>query len=302
MTETIKFVDGVTYSEADQSEWNMRVERPQGIFLDSGLGVLGTTAPGGMLVRVTPGHAMIRGFLYANDANKDVVIAANASGSARIDTVVLRLVPTSNICTALVVQGTPGAGAPSLIQVVGGTWDFPLCDVAVANGAASILAGNLADRRVYSYWPANTLDPLVAMDSDLTAMQSILQTNINTVQTNLNTEATTRGNADSTLSGRVTTLETRKFAGADIGWFGGGILTNGVNVASLTYLSVGKLRIIFTATMTRPIWMTFTDYTQGAIYSFSNVTTGPPVTAEIWAWDTSHAFTDGARGFLLAMC
>lgn len=233
MTETVKFVDGISYTEADQAEWNMRVERPQGIFADSTLGVIASAAPGGMIVRVTPGHAMIRGFLYANDANKDITITANASGSARIDTIVLRLVPTSNICTAQVLTGTPGAGAPALTQVVGGTWDFPICDVAVANGAASILTGNLTDRRVFSVWPASALDSAMATDTEVSAAvaaEAALRVAAD------NTEATTRAAADVKAWGIFSTAST------------GSILAS-KGISALTKLGTGDWRITLSPAM-----------------------------------------------------
>jgi hypothetical protein len=198
MTETVKFVDGVLYTEADQADWNMAVERPGGIFADSILGILSASAPGGMVVRVSPGNAMIRGFLYKNDANKDLTIGSNISGSLRIDTVVLRLVPTSNIFTAQVVVGTPGAGAPTLTQVPGGTWDFPLADVSVANGAVSIVAGNLSDRRTYSKWPASSIDDALATDADISTVQTSINTEITNRTAADTAEATARTNADNT--------------------------------------------------------------------------------------------------------
>lgn len=168
MTETVKFVDGVNYTESDQADFNMNM-RPQGILPESGLGVLNWSAIGGMFIRVLPGAALIRGFLYKNDANKDIAVGSNASGSTRIDTLVIRMNPTANTAVAQLVVGTPGAGAPALTQVVGGTWDFPLSDISVANGAATILAGNVTDRRSYSFWSANTLDAAMATDAEVAA-------------------------------------------------------------------------------------------------------------------------------------
>jgi hypothetical protein len=218
MTETVKFVDGVSYTEADQADWNMAVERPGGIFADSILGILSASAPGGMTVRVSPGNAMIRGFLYKNDANKDLTIGANVSGSLRIDTVVLRLVPTSNICTAQVIAGTPGAGAPTLTQVPGGTWDFPLADVSVANGAVSIVAGNLSDRRTYSKWPANALDDALATDADIATVSTSISNEITNRTAADTAEATARTNADNTeISARSSAIssEAATRSGAD---------------------------------------------------------------------------------------
>lgn len=73
-------------------------------------------------------------------------ISANASGSTRIDLIVLRLSRTTWNTTVAVVNGTPGAGvAPSPTQNTGstGVWELPLAAVTVANAAATITAGNV---------------------------------------------------------------------------------------------------------------------------------------------------------------
>lgn len=106
--------------------------------------------------------AKVRGRVWYNDAAEvQLAIAANASGSTRIDTVVLRLyrasqgaapAPQAYQVRAFVVQGTPGAGAPALtLQTAAGNtfWDLPLTNVTVANGAAVINAGNLTSREHY---------------------------------------------------------------------------------------------------------------------------------------------------------
>lgn len=155
MAETAYFFDGINYSEAAQADFQAHALRPQGVFADSPLGVLGVTATNGNLsVNVTPGEAMVQGFYYRNDAAKNIVVAANSSGSTRIDTIVLRLNRTANTLVAAIVQGTPGAGSPALTQLAGGTWEFALANIVVASGAVSIVAGNLTDVRVYSVWTA----------------------------------------------------------------------------------------------------------------------------------------------------
>lgn len=208
MTETVMFVDGVSYTETDQAVFNSKL-RPQGILLDGLTGFLTIIAPGGMQVQVWPGEAMIQGFLYKNDANKNLSIASNASGSTRIDLVVIRLNRTANTCVAAIVQGIAGAGAPALTQIVGGTWEFQIASVSIASGTAAITTGMITDTRVYSQWPANTLDPAVAMDADVTAEAS-------TRAAADTSEATTRANADtseaSTRASAITTEANARIA------------------------------------------------------------------------------------------
>jgi hypothetical protein len=201
MTQTVRFVDTVSYTETDQADFNMRMMRPQGIIPESTIGgLLSPSAIGSMAVRISPGEAFIQGFQYKNDADVDLTIGANSSGSTRIDIIVLALNRAANTLTLSVVVGTPGAGAPALIQVSGGNWQFPLYNVTVANGASSIVMGNVADQRVYSRWPVPTLDPLLALDADV-AFEAAARTNADnaeiTARTNAdNTEITARTNAD----------------------------------------------------------------------------------------------------------
>lgn len=159
MTETSYFFDSVSYTEAAQADFQAHALRPQGVFLESILGSLLVTAPSGnMTVTVGSGEAMVQGFYYRNDANKVLAIASNSSGATRIDSVVLRLNRSANTLTAMIVQGIPGAGVPTLTQNAGGNWDFLLCNVTVNNGAASIIPANLLDQRAYSMWPQNAIN------------------------------------------------------------------------------------------------------------------------------------------------
>lgn len=104
----------------------------------------------GLQVKVKSGRAWVRGHYYENDAQRTLSISSNSSGNPRIDRVVARLDATANTITALVITGTPAASpsAPAITQT-STTWDIPLAQVAVANGAATISAGNVTDERAY---------------------------------------------------------------------------------------------------------------------------------------------------------
>lgn len=101
-----------------------------------------------------------RGFVrgrgwYSGTSDNILAIAANASGSTRKDVIVLRLTRSTWAVTAAVVQGTPGAGNPSLTQnATGGTtgvWEIPVAVVTVANGAATIATGDVEQCVWYSH-------------------------------------------------------------------------------------------------------------------------------------------------------
>lgn len=101
-----------------------------------------------------------RGFVrgrgwYSGTSDNILAIAANASGSTRKDVIVLRLTRSTWAVTAAVVQGTPGAGNPSLTQnATGGTtgvWEIPVAVVTVVNGAATIAAADVEQCVWYSH-------------------------------------------------------------------------------------------------------------------------------------------------------
>lgn len=148
MAEVGRFFDGVSYTEADQAEVQKRFRR-NGVVLEAG-NALAVSAGGAgvMTVIVQTGEAFVEGFHYKNDATKTLAIGNNLSGSTRIDRVVLHLDRSGNSVVAQILVGTPGAGAPALTQVAGGTWDLSLAQVTVASGATGILDANVADEHV----------------------------------------------------------------------------------------------------------------------------------------------------------
>lgn len=206
MVQTVRFVDGVSYTEADQADFQMRMMRPQGVIPESSLGTLIGSSIGTMYVRIGAGEAFIQGFHYKNDVDVDLLIANNSSGSTRMDRIVLSLNRAANTLLLAVVQGVPGAGLPSLTQVVGGNWEFPLYNVTVTNNAVSITSGNLSDVRVFSRWPVSALDTTLITESELTTINSAMQT---VLQGNIDTEASTRASADSAeITARTNAINT----------------------------------------------------------------------------------------------
>lgn len=148
MVEVSRFFESAQYNEPDQAEVQKRY-RPNGVLYEAG-NRLAVTAPGGMFISVADGESTVEGFWYKNTAALTLAIAANASGSTRVDTVILRLDRTANAINAVIKQGTPGAGAPTLVQIAGGTYELPLWDITIPTGTLAIAASNLTtDRRTY---------------------------------------------------------------------------------------------------------------------------------------------------------
>ncbi|MFE9254028.1 tail fiber domain-containing protein [Streptomyces sp. NPDC006879] len=112
-----------------------------------GFSVFGDSS--GMQVKVSSGFAVIRGHAVQSTDTEIVAIGA-ASTSVRVDRVVLRLDPTANTISLAVVEGTPGGGVPALTQTDTGVYEFPLAQVNVGIGAATITASAVIDDRRFT--------------------------------------------------------------------------------------------------------------------------------------------------------
>jgi len=116
------------------------------------LAVSQRAAGANMSVDVASGRAMVRGMVAELTATDNLTIAANSSGSTRIDRIVVQVAlsgaASTHTITLEVLQGTPGAGAPALTQTAT-TWEMSLAQVSVADGASSITNANITDERAY---------------------------------------------------------------------------------------------------------------------------------------------------------
>lgn len=174
MTEFSAFWNGTTTGDASAAPYDANTEFAQWVKRGLGIGmnranagiVLGSgsestqleglqvtqNSPAGMSVLLNVGAAQDDGTLYYNDAALTLAIAANASGNPRIDTIILRKSFAAQTVRAFVLAGTPAVtpAPPTLTQSAGVTWEIPIADIAVANGAASITAANITPRAVYT--------------------------------------------------------------------------------------------------------------------------------------------------------
>lgn len=146
-----------------------------GVFLssgtppDDGLKVTEST-PNAASVDVRIGSALIQGIVYLNDSNKTLAIAANGSGNARIDTVVLQADYALQTVRLAVLTGTPAASpsAPSLTQSAGVLWEIPLANIAVASGFTTISNSNITQRQEWVNAPPGVYLDNVLNNSGLT--------------------------------------------------------------------------------------------------------------------------------------
>ena len=130
---------------------------PDGILgIPSGTAAVYADGTGTRVVKLRANNYMlVRGSLFDTGASDtSITLAANSSGQPRIDYIVARLDRSAGYTvTETVVQGTPAASpaAPALTYNTGstGVWDFPLAEVAVANGATTLASGTVTPRAWY---------------------------------------------------------------------------------------------------------------------------------------------------------
>lgn len=130
----------VDTSEAQFSKWaNALVETGE----ISGLGV---SVSAGMTLALASGSAIVQGMFYENTSAKNLVVgAAPASGSTRLDALVLRLDYAANTITAAIKAGTANTsgGALPALQQDASVYEHRLRTITVPGGAASLVAGNI---------------------------------------------------------------------------------------------------------------------------------------------------------------
>lgn len=104
----------------------------------------------GMQVKVAAGYAIVRGHAYYNSAEVTLAIGA-ASTNPRIDLVVLRLNPTANSITLVVVPGTAAVTpvAPTLTQSDEANYDLPIGSVLVGASVTTIAPAAVTDVRPF---------------------------------------------------------------------------------------------------------------------------------------------------------
>lgn len=99
----------------------------------------------GMQVKVRTGEAWIQGHWGKKDTETILPIDANSSGVTRTDRSILRCDFVNDRIELDILKGTPGVLA--LTQNTS-MWEIALGQIAVANGAVTIAAGNITNERV----------------------------------------------------------------------------------------------------------------------------------------------------------
>lgn len=167
------FIDSTTAQyTAEEFSWLQKFFLQAGILGDSsgnlGLAVSQKSSGANMSVDVAIGNALIDftknstnwKVIGLNNAIVNVAIAANSSGSNRVDAIIMRASVTTepnslknNIITIKRVAGT-GTSALSdgaISTAISGDAFIRLANVTVSNGASSIVNANIADTRIQCY-------------------------------------------------------------------------------------------------------------------------------------------------------
>lgn len=99
-------------------------------------------------VLLRPGSAMVTGTVYENTTDLTLAVGANASGNARIDTVIIRKDFVLQTIRAAVLQGSPAATpVPPTLTQDATTWEIPIANIAVANGFSTLTDSNITNRQ-----------------------------------------------------------------------------------------------------------------------------------------------------------
>lgn len=161
MSETSYFWSGSTLGDAANAPYDhMEFTRAYNkIFASDGAGYVipgyanslnvQASSPAAATIDVITGAALVKGFLYENDALLTLAISANATGNPRIDRVVLQVNFVAQTVRAVVLEGTAAASpvAPALTQTYGTLWEVSLAYIWVANGFATITDTVIHDER-----------------------------------------------------------------------------------------------------------------------------------------------------------
>jgi hypothetical protein len=122
-----------------------------GVAASSGSNALQVTANGtDLTLSIAAGFAVVRGHALDSSATETRTLAA-AESNPRIDRVILRLDPVSNLITPEVLRGSPSVSPQpqGLVQTETGIYEMLLADVNVPAAALAISPTDVVDKRTY---------------------------------------------------------------------------------------------------------------------------------------------------------
>jgi hypothetical protein len=151
MTQSYWPFAGIKATETQFSQFMRRLNL-SGVWGDPGDNTVRISAGVGLGLVLSPGYAFVRGHMYNTDANVAVTVLA-ADSLSRVDLVVLRLNPTANTITPVVIKGNPAASnpvEPVVVTTDAANYDIPIAAIAVAGNTTSLTSANITDRRIFA--------------------------------------------------------------------------------------------------------------------------------------------------------
>lgn len=165
MTQSYWPFDGIDTTETQYSQLFRRMQAT-GVWGDPGDDTLKLVQGAGLVPVLKAGYALVRGHMYYNDADLNVAFTAG-SANPRIDRLVLRLNPTANTITPVIIEGTPAPSnpaAPALTQTDAANYDLLIADVARAGSSGSVVTADITDQRdfmglIFGSWSGDSHRP-----------------------------------------------------------------------------------------------------------------------------------------------
>lgn len=133
------------YTAAEFSEYFSRF-LSDGVYTEDGQMGLKVTTVSGFNIKVSPGFAFIRGYMYKNDADIEFTLDASDAVLDRIDRVILKLDIVNRTMNIQLKKGTMGSqpSPPSLIDDAS-IKELPIAQIRINHGSTT---GIIIDERV----------------------------------------------------------------------------------------------------------------------------------------------------------
>ncbi|WP_405057043.1 hypothetical protein OG474_30445 [Kribbella sp. NBC_01505] len=147
-------------STEDQYSKLFRELQTSGVADTKGGAALRVEPTGGMGLAVQAGFAIVRGHGFQSTATEALTLPA-ATSSTVTHLVILRLDPTANSITLVLVSGAANGGAPALTQTDFGIYEIALAAIEVGPNAVNIDPAKITDLRPFlghqvTAWTADT--------------------------------------------------------------------------------------------------------------------------------------------------
>lgn len=165
--------ENIDTTETQFSLWARNIG--EGVIKDAGEELEPFADGTGLVVKVKPGQALVRGHFYLSTAQTNVTIPAADLTNPRIDSVVLRLDPVANNILLAVAQGTAAAEpvAPTLTKTTAGIYELLIANVEVSPASAVIDAGDVSDERfIFERFDASILEAIEDLQTDVGQLQT----------------------------------------------------------------------------------------------------------------------------------